>query len=63
LVRGTVGLRHRRKRFVEHKPDNRERKVAGRDKRRGYIQGKRSYLHAMVNSIAKRAEKKNKKTP
>ena len=34
---------------------NRDRKVQGREKRRGYRQGTRSYLHAMVNSMARRA--------
>ena len=40
-----------------YRPDNRERKVAGRNKRKEYKQGTRSYLHAMVNSIAKRAKR------
>lgn len=38
-------------------PDNRSRKVAGRAKRRRYVQGTRAYTHAMTNSIAKRAAK------
>jgi hypothetical protein len=46
---------------ADYEPDNRERKVAGRKKRQGYLQGKRSYLHAMVNSIARRAEEKRQK--
>ena len=46
---------------MDYQPDNRDKKVAGRDKRQDYVQGKRSYLHAMVNSIAKRATKTGKK--
>ncbi|MBV9282722.1 MAG: hypothetical protein JOZ41_21810 [Chloroflexi bacterium] len=46
---------------MDYEPDNRARKVEGRKKRENYIQGKRSYLHAMVNSIARRAEKRRKK--
>ena len=46
---------------MEYQPKNRDKKVAGRDKRQEYVQGKRSYLHAMVNSIAKRAVKKGTK--
>lgn len=45
---------------MDREPDNREKKVAGREKRRKYVQGKRSYLHAMVNSLAKRVENKGK---
>jgi hypothetical protein len=36
---------------------NREKKVEGRAKRRRYVQGTRSYLHALTNSVARRAEK------
>ena len=46
---------------MEYEPDNREKKIEGREKRRGHVQGKRSYLHDMVNSIARRAVKKPKK--
>lgn len=46
---------------MTYEPDNRDKKVEGRKKRQGYVQGKRSYLHAMVNSIARRAGKKDKK--
>ncbi len=46
---------------MEYQPDNRAKKVAGRKKRRAYVQGKRSYLHAMLSSIAKRAKKKIQK--
>jgi len=42
------------------RPGNREKKVAGRRKRERYKQGTRSYLHALVNSIARRAENKKK---
>lgn len=45
---------------ANYEPDNRDKKVAGRKKRQGYLQGKRSYLHAMVNSIARRAAEKRK---
>jgi hypothetical protein len=38
--------------------DSRARKVEGREKRRRFRQGTRSYLHAMTNSIARRAGKK-----
>jgi hypothetical protein len=43
---------------MEYEPDNRDKKVAGRGKRKGYVQGKRSYLHALVNSIARRGKPK-----
>lgn len=33
---------------------NREKKIAGRAKRRRYKQGTRSYLHDMTNSVARR---------
>lgn len=46
---------------MDPEPDNRDKKIAGREKRRGYFQGKRSYVHAMVNSIAKRAGKRGAK--
>jgi hypothetical protein len=39
-------------------PSNREKKVAGRARRRRYRQGTRSYLHAMTNSVARRAREK-----
>jgi hypothetical protein len=35
-------------------PTNRSRKVAGRAKRRRYVQGTRTYTHAMTNSKARR---------
>ena len=35
---------------------NREKKVAGRAKRRRYQQGTRSYLHAMTNSVSRRLQ-------
>lgn len=35
---------------------NREKKVAGRAKRRRYKQGTRSYLHDMTNSVARRLD-------
>ncbi len=38
--------------------DNRERKVAGRVKRRRFVQGTRAFTHAMTNSMAKRAARK-----
>ncbi|MGH2441913.1 MAG: hypothetical protein ACRDFX_01970 [Chloroflexota bacterium] len=41
-----------------HDADNRERKVAGRNKRRLYVQGTRAYTHAITNSIVKRARRK-----
>jgi len=46
---------------MDYKPSNREKKVEGRRKREEYVQGKRSYLHALVNSIARRAEEKGYK--
>jgi hypothetical protein len=48
---------------MTYEPDNRDKKVESRKKRQGYVQGKRSYLHAMVNSIAKRTQQKRKKQP
>ncbi|GAC1473843.1 MAG: hypothetical protein PVSMB7_28260 [Chloroflexota bacterium] len=42
------------------RPDNRSRKVAGRMKRRRYVQGTRAYTHAMTNSIARRAAAKRR---
>jgi hypothetical protein len=33
---------------------NRARKVAGREKRRRFVQGTRAYTHAMTNSMARR---------
>lgn len=44
-----------------YQPRNRDKKVAGRQKRERYKQGTRSYLHAMVNSIAARAGRSTKK--
>jgi protein-disulfide isomerase-like protein with CxxC motif len=41
--------------------DNRDKKVAGRAKRRRYVQGTRAYTHAVLNSIARRAGLKAKK--
>jgi len=35
-------------------PDNRERKVDGRSKRKRFRAGSRAYLHAVTNSIAAR---------
>jgi hypothetical protein len=37
---------------------NRAKKVAGRARRRRYVQGTRSYLHSVTNSAAKRTEEK-----
>lgn len=37
--------------------DNRSKKVAGRAKRRRYVQGTRAWTHAMVNSMAKRTKR------
>jgi hypothetical protein len=37
---------------------NRARKVAGRAKRRRFVQGTRAYTHAMTNSMARRAAAK-----
>jgi hypothetical protein len=37
---------------------NRARKVAGRAKRRRFVQGTRAYTHAMTNSMARRAAEK-----
>lgn len=42
------------------RPRNREKKVAGRRKRDRYKQGTRTYLHALVNSIAGRADSRKK---
>jgi hypothetical protein len=42
-------------------PGNREKKVAGRAKRRRYKQGTRSYLHAMTNSVARRLREAREK--
>lgn len=36
-------------------PSNRETKLRGREKRRRHAQGTRAYLHAVVNSVARRA--------
>lgn len=46
---------------MDHEQSNREKKVEGRRKREEYVQGKRSYLHAMVNSIVRRGEGKGRK--
>lgn len=43
-------------------PSNREKKVAGRAKRRRYGQGTRTYLHAMTNSVARRLRNAEKKS-
>jgi hypothetical protein len=40
---------------------NRAKKVAGRRKQRRYVQGTRSYLHAMTNSAVKRLAAKRRK--
>jgi hypothetical protein len=40
----------------EHQ-DNRARKVAGREKRRRFVQGTRNYLHDVTNSIARRGKR------
>jgi hypothetical protein len=40
--------------------DNRAKKVAGRRKRARYVQGTRAFLHAMTNSMAKRAARPKK---
>ena len=45
----------------ETPPDNRAKKVAGRAKRRRYVQGTRAYTHAMTNSMARRASKRGGK--
>jgi hypothetical protein len=45
----------------EEKASNREKKVAGRAKRRRFKQGTRSYLHAMTNSVARRARETEEK--
>jgi protein-disulfide isomerase-like protein with CxxC motif len=42
--------------------DNRAKKLAGRTKRRRYVQGTRAYTHAIANSIAKRAGLKQGKS-
>ena len=44
----------------QHPEDNRAKKVAGRSKRRRFVQGTRAYTHAVTNSIAKRAAGKRK---
>ena len=42
--------------------DNRAKKVAGRHKRKRYVQGTRAFVHAMTNSMAKRfAERADKR--
>lgn len=40
----------------DEQTSNREKKVAGRAKRRRYKQGTRAYLHAMTNSVARRLD-------
>jgi hypothetical protein len=35
---------------------NRDKKVQGRAKKRKYVQGTRSYLHALTNSMARRSK-------
>jgi hypothetical protein len=46
----------------DEQTSNREKKVAGRAKRRRYKQGTRSYLHAMTNSIARRLDQARART-
>jgi hypothetical protein len=41
----------------DEQASNREKKVAGRAKRRRYKQGTRSYLHAVTNSVARRLDR------
>jgi hypothetical protein len=41
--------------------NNRTKKVKGRAKRRRFVQGTRTYLHAMTNSVARRAAAKKRK--
>jgi hypothetical protein len=38
--------------------DNRAKKVEGRERRRRFVQGTRTYLHDVTNSIARRGKKK-----
>lgn len=45
----------------EHTRDNRAKKIAGRAKRRRFVQGTRAYTHALTNSIAKRAAEKRER--
>lgn len=40
---------------------NRLRKVAGRAKRRRYVQGTRAYTHALTNSIVRRAAERRQR--
>lgn len=40
---------------------SRDKKVAGRAKRRKYMQGTRAYLHALTNSVARRASDRGTK--
>jgi hypothetical protein len=44
----------------ENPANNRAKKVAGRAKRRRFVQGTRAYTHAMTNSMARRAAEKGK---
>ena len=45
---------------MDYHPENRDKKVEGREKRRRYVQGKRSYLHDMVSSIVKRGKQQER---
>lgn len=44
----------------EQPHSNRERKVAGRTKRRRYVQGTRAFTHAMTNRVASQAKRLKK---
>lgn len=48
---------------MDYQPENREKKFEGRQKRRKYVQGKRSYLHDMVSSIVKRGKQAERPEP
>lgn len=48
--------------FEETALDNRDKKLAGRAKRKRYVQGTRAYTHAMTNAMAKRAAEKAKRS-
>lgn len=50
---------------MPHDPEhqnNRAKKVEGREKRRRFVQGTRTYLHNVTNSIARRAKKKGRES-
>lgn len=42
-------------------PNNREKKVQGRAKRRRYVQGTRALTHAITNRLAKEAQSRSGK--